>query len=630
MAYEKHNYQSGDVLMASELNEMDDAIEALDQETTQLKDDLSVNSRNILPKQPTMGEITVIDLGEEKTFTNGVNISFDLLAFTGVGTSGIITLRNASNTVVATITLNGMYNVDTGIAYTHESSPHSGRYSSYEINSLKSSLTFRYVRVVLNTNVVTSGDINNFMLTDGHYPSPFVPTFEAKDHDLEMLTNPIELNAAVNAISLMDSSFWAAKTDYYRTSNGGMTQSTGSLASRLFPCKAGDTLSYKLYMPSGTKVLFTFDRNMQVVNTVDALGTSVAASGTHTFTATEQYFAFNCTMSQVIRMYVKYNDIPVAIQNYIANYISEYAAGRKRFPDYWDTAVQSAVETIKTNLLSLTSGDAFVFVTDQHWQSNAKYSSPIIDYISSQTGIYNVFVGGDIVNNKNASKLGAMTEMLTYLASFQNPNLRLFSTIGNHDRNSVAQTDQSLWLSLAEQYNSLIKPEEKWLDTDGTPLCNVYNNDSQKIRYIQFFFTLDSGYREDVAALLTAAMQSAPTGWTIVLMSHAYWDGANPSQGAESYANLIRGLLDDLDAEAPLWIVGHTHADRTALITSTGGKTMRIMSTTTDSVGQNPSSPSMTAGTTTEQAFDVYCIDTTAKIINTVRIGAGENRTFTY
>lgn len=40
MAYTKHNYQSGDVLMASELNEMDDAIEALDQETTQLKEDI--------------------------------------------------------------------------------------------------------------------------------------------------------------------------------------------------------------------------------------------------------------------------------------------------------------------------------------------------------------------------------------------------------------------------------------------------------------------------------------------------------------------------------------------------------------------------------------------------------------
>ena len=45
MAYEKHNYQSGAVLMASELNEMDDAIEALDQETTQLKDDLKAGTK---------------------------------------------------------------------------------------------------------------------------------------------------------------------------------------------------------------------------------------------------------------------------------------------------------------------------------------------------------------------------------------------------------------------------------------------------------------------------------------------------------------------------------------------------------------------------------------------------------
>lgn len=45
MAYTKHNYQSGDVLMASELNEMDDAIEALDQETTQLKEDLKSGTK---------------------------------------------------------------------------------------------------------------------------------------------------------------------------------------------------------------------------------------------------------------------------------------------------------------------------------------------------------------------------------------------------------------------------------------------------------------------------------------------------------------------------------------------------------------------------------------------------------
>ena len=595
-----------------------------------LKSALSVNSRNILPKQPAPGVITVIDLGEEKTFPNGVNISFDLLAFTGNGTAGVITLRNTSDAVVATVTLNGMRNVDTGIFYSAESSPHSGRYSSYAITALQSSLTFRYVRVRLDAIVVTSGSINNFMLTDGHYPSPYVPTFEAKDYDLETLTNPIEVNTAVNAISLMDSSFWAAKADYYRLANGGMVQLSGAFASRLFPCKAGDTLSYKLYMGNGTKVLFTFDQNMQIVNTVDALGTAVAVSGIHTFTATERYFAFNCMISQLSRMYVKYNDIPVAIKGYVKEYVENYAVLSRTFPEYWDTAVGNAVTAIKNQLLAMDTGDCFFFVTDQHWTSNAQHSSPIIDYISKKTGIYNVFIGGDVVMSNNASQVGAMTEMLDYLESFKGKNVRLFSTLGNHDRNSVAQSDQTLWLSLAQQYNALIKPEEEWLDTDGTPLCNVYDNKSQKVRYIQFWYTADSGYNADVASALVSAMTSTPDDYTIILMSHAYWNGTDPAQGAVTFANLILDTMDTMTATVALWVCGHVHADKTVVLTSTGGKSLRIMSTTTDSVGQHPSSPSMTAGTTTEQAFDVYCINTTAKTINAVRVGAGESRSFTY
>ena len=596
----------------------------------ELKSQLSVQTRNILPKQPTAGVITEIDLGSEQTFPDGVNVSFDLIGFEGNGTAGIVRLVDNTNANVALITLNGMRNLETWNAYTEESNPHTGRYTSYKIAALRGSLTFRYVRIYLTSNFVTSGDMLNVMLTAGHNPTPYVPYIEAHDYDLRTLTNPLEINAALNSVSLMDSAFWNAKVGWYRNEHGGMTSLAGARASRLFPCKSGDTLSYTLYMPNTTKVLFTFDQNMQIVRTIDAVDTVTKVTGTLTFTPSEHYFAFNIVDSQIGRLSLKYNDVPIAIQNYVADYVAEYAVGKGRFPDYWDSAVQYAVETIKTNLLALTSGDAFVFVTDQHWVGNAKYSSAIIDYICSECGLYNVFIGGDIINNKNASKLGAMTEMLDYLASFQNPHIRLFATLGNHDQNSVAQSDPTAVLSLAEQYNSLIKPEEQWLDTDGTPLCNIYNNDSQKIRYIQFFFTIDSGYRQDVADLLTSAMQSTPTGWTIVLMSHGYWAGTDPSQGAEDYADLIKGLLDGLNADAPLWVVGHCHADKTAVLTSPGGKTCRIVATTTDSVGQNPSSPSMTAGTTTEQAFDVYCLDTTAKTIKITRIGAGVSRNFTY
>jgi hypothetical protein len=162
----------------------------------------------------------------------------------------------------------------------------------------------------------------------------------------------------------------------------------------------------------------------------------------------------------------------------------------------------------------------------------------------------------------------------------------------------------------------------------------VYDNKAQKIRYIQFFYTADSGYRDDVATALTRALQSTESGWTVVLMSHAYWTINNGeiivSQGATNYANLITGLIDDIDADFPLWICGHIHTDMTTTISSSGGKTVRIISTTTDSTAQNPSSPAMTPGTTTEQAFDVYQIDTTNKTINIVRVGAGNSRSYTY
>lgn len=35
-------------------------------------------------------------------------------------------------------------------------------------------------------------------------------------------------------------------------------------------------------------------------------------------------------------------------------------------------------------------------------------------------------------------------------------------------------------------------------------------------------------------------------------------------------------------------------------------------------------------GTTSEQAFDIVCIDIVQKQINMIRIGAGENRQFNY
>lgn len=598
-----------------------------------VKDELSVESRNILPKQPDVGVATTFDLGADVTFPNGIGVGFDAVDLVTEGaTAGLVDFKKDDGTRAAIITLNSFRNNNTGIVFANETSPHNGRYNNASVAAFRESLTFRYIIINNKTPQVSSGAVKNFSITEGFSPTPYIPHDAAKDYAIEQGANPFDLYAEVNKTSIMDVGYWGIKTDVCTNSFGAINTAGGGFTTRLFPAKAGDVLRYKFSTLDTWPMLLIYDGNMQVIPSETVLGTGAASyiSGEHTFTEGECFFRLNGAVNHISKYSLSYNDVPVVIKDYVKSYVDGYAVGQRTFPAYWDTAVGNAVTAIKNQLLAMETGDCFFFVTDQHWTSNAQRSSSIIDYVSEKTGVYNVFIGGDVVSSNNASQVGAMTEMLDYLGSFKGKNVRLFSTLGNHDRNSVAQTDQTLWLSLAQQYNALIKPEEEWLDTNGTPLCNVYDNKSQKVRYIQFWYTADSGYSDDVATALVSAMTSAPNDYTIVLMSHAYWNGIDPAQAAVRYANLILDTMDTMTATVALWVCGHVHKDYTTVLTSTGGKSLRIMSTTTDSVGQHPTNPSLTVGTDTEQAFDVYCIDTTAKTINAIRVGAGESRSFTY
>ena len=298
-------------------------------------------------------------------------------------------------------------------------------------------------------------------------------------------------------------------------------------------------------------------------------------------------------------------------------------------PEYWKAPLDTAEQTILSNRIGIASGDEFIFITDQHWASNAQKSSELIDRLMGDLSINFIVNGGDIVNTHNATKMGAVNEIVDYYKSFKHRH-RILSTIGNHDLNNNNNPDSSLHLSPQELYWFMIKPEETWIDTDNSAYVNVYDNNSQKIRYIQFYHCYDSGFIQSVADALVAKMQSTPSDWTIVLISHAYWNGANPSASATKYANLILQTMDSITAKVALWLIGHNHTDNNTTLTSSGEKTLLIVGTTTDAVGQNPSSPVMTRGTATEQAFDVVQIDTTAKKIYMTRVGAGSDREFSY
>lgn len=753
----------------------------------ELKSALSVKTRNILPTQPAEATATVIDLGEEKTFPNGVSMSFDLVNATVNGSAGIITLKHSDNTNAASITMNGMRNMKTGIYYVNETDVYrNGRYSTIDYIALSSEISFRYIRIALTPVVITAGKVNNFLLKEGTTPSEFVPYIEANDYTLQEDTQPSKIYSALSNILINNELYRGDKYGYLRGKSGEVYSISDSFTSEIIPVNTGDVLDYTLSCVNDYPILLVYNKDRQVTSMVLGTGQVNMISGSYTFTNEDSYFSINGTIiyKESYKLYYNgksiildetekstYNIIekqPVkseeetvvldlgadttftdgitisfdalnatqpanaggaglvklkksddSITYCLINQLTDYngkawnlnGANTGRFtfsknntlkqsivfryvivvyksttitsgtlsnfmitsrtelrpyvpnasaidyvarakldniatpetlPDYWIDAINTAKSKIIENELLCDKCASLFFVTDTHWASDVQKSTEIIKRLAKEVNTDFVINGGDVIANKNTTKLGAADEIVNYISTFSNSNIKLMSTIGNHDTNKVANSDTTTYLSYENLYNLIMRNQEWWMDTKNTILCNYYDNNSQKIRYIQFYYTVDSGYIAEVADALSNAMYSTPKGWNVVLISHAYWNGSTPESSAGTYANLILSIMDDdspsdesnktyFSGNVALWICGHTHADRDTILTSNGGKKLLIVSTSTDSIAQQiTDTPSMARGTATEQCIDYIQIDTSNKAVYYTRLGAGSDRTFSY
>lgn len=77
--------------------------------------------------------------------------------------------------------------------------------------------------------------------------------------------------------------------------------------------------------------------------------------------------------------------------------------------------------------------------------------------------------------------------------------------------------------------------------------------------------------------------------------------------------------------EIIMHLSGHSHQDESHV-----DNNLLSVTTVCDAAYTQPSGYTRTWGATSEQAFDVVCIDTDKKKIKMVRIGAGQSRTFNY
>lgn len=309
-------------------------------------------------------------------------------------------------------------------------------------------------------------------------------------------------------------------------------------------------------------------------------------------------------------------------------------------PDYWQSYMDTKVSTLQTLDGEIGNhGVGFVFVTDEHWPNNAKKSPILIKHIQENTSVKMVVNGGDILT-KHADKATA----LSVLCAFRNAMPEgMFSVLGNHDRNSNGTNgqDNTLWLSEDQVYGTLLKDIEEDV-TFGGELYYYRDLPNQKFRMIFLNTGYDTAMGVGTAQLswLQQRLYELQDGWTAVIFQHYVWQEASASvenltMGAPgtSVKNIVDGQYANMTAHGAHFagiICGHVHRDY-SIMAENG---YPIIGTTCDAGGPqaaaDPVNPTRTVGTTLEQAFDVFHIDTTAKTIKLTRIGAGSDRSFSY
>ncbi len=296
-------------------------------------------------------------------------------------------------------------------------------------------------------------------------------------------------------------------------------------------------------------------------------------------------------------------------------------------PSYWKSYLDEKIVEINAKAESYgPSADSFIFITDQHLDGSVDHSAAVINYIAKNTSIRKVVFGGDTLSG-SANDRNLLRE---YVESFDD-ELLVLGMRGNHDADGDL-TENAF-------YDIIVRPLiDKVEAFDDLYYC--YDNNAQKVRYIiTDSVASKSNYLTSDEQLnwMKEKILELESDWTTIIFHHGIWEGSQTATALEKtidgqrLIDAVDSVYDQAKCNIAGIISGHNHRD----YYGHSSKGYALISTTTDSANYNLSRydlaiPTRTEGTTTEQSFDVVFINPKNNKMETIRIGAGENRTFEY
>lgn len=346
------------------------------------------------------------------------------------------------------------------------------------------------------------------------------------------------------------------------------------------------------------------------------------------------------TKSDIVFPYICYGD--VILGNFARDTMQIVNEMMGDVPEYWYTAIFNAENQFLVNDAKISPHSfRFVFLTDVHWGDNAKKSPVLINKICNDLDISLICFGGDVLT-RHKEKANCTEISRDFIKKFDK---KLFVTAGNHDNNSDNNKNTSTILTSDEMYAALFRKNDYEINYEQSTNHGYFDFTAQKVRFIQIDTGTPFWYDGDKTSIdesrldlefdyLYQKISELDATWNVVIFTHEYFLGKSVSSVNSYVTERLNSkvLSKKFEATIAALFVGHTHYDMST-VHNYAGKSVLVICTMQDAASSSQNTESgipMIIGTDTEQAFDLVQIDFHNRKIYCTRVGAGENREFSY
>ena len=360
-------------------------------------------------------------------------------------------------------------------------------------------------------------------------------------------------------------------------------------------------------------------------------------------TLTEETFVVNIS-ENVSKMYVSFGKGLCVINKEAILDIKN----KDNIPEFYKEHLENKINEINKNEDNYgTNGTTIGFITDIHYPDNKMYSIDMLKKITENTNVEMIISGGDNLRD-NEDKVKARLNIREFMQIVKTKlGDKFYNVYGNHDNNS----NQENIFTQDEVYSMYFKQQEKRVITDKNNLKGLYwykDDEVQKIRYIalnSFEGTEGIISVKQMKWLCEEALNLPSDGWYLAFFTHSTMSihQTNTMKEVRELLNAIRyqtsysktyidynnntyNINKDFSGKKHsilFAMAGHNHIDR---LQEDNG--IYYVQTICDATYGNDTVPSRQD--INQQCFDIITINKTTNTVNLTRVGAGEDRSFTF